>query len=149
MNDQPKTHVAILREPYISLVLSGEKTIEARLTKRMLPPYGVTTVGDWIYIKRSGGLYAAMARAGAVAEFDLAEPHDVDLLRARYESSVQGGELFWLRRANARFATFITLDAVRPCAEGPDLSSLPPGRRRLAWHTFAAGAEAGSRRLSA
>ena len=51
----PTTHLAILTEPWLDLILDGHKTIETRISKVKLPPYEAVAVGDHVLMKQSGG----------------------------------------------------------------------------------------------
>ena len=49
------THLAILTQPWLNLILDGHKTIETRISKTKLPPYQAVNVGDHVLMKESGG----------------------------------------------------------------------------------------------
>ena len=51
----PTTHLAILTDPWLDLILDGHKTIETRISKVKLPPYEAVSVGDHVLMKQSGG----------------------------------------------------------------------------------------------
>ena len=51
----PTTHLAILTQPWLDLILDGHKTIETRISKVKLPPYEAVAVGDHVLMKESGG----------------------------------------------------------------------------------------------
>ena len=48
-------HLAIFKGGGAENILSGEKTIESRFARRRIPPFGVVSAGDLVYIKPSGG----------------------------------------------------------------------------------------------
>ncbi len=60
-------HVAILYKRYIDLILAGRKTVESRLTKGLIEPYGRIEPGDRIWFKVTSGPFMATAIADAVA----------------------------------------------------------------------------------
>ena len=113
-------HVAILKQPYLHAVLEGRKTVEARLTRTAMPPFGKIEAGELIFLKASGGPFMATATAGTVvAERDLT-PQRFDALRERFQPAVGGTDEFWnQRRATTRYATFTGLTDVHPCSVGP------------------------------
>ncbi len=119
----PAYHVAILRRVYINMILRGEKTVESRLTIRLLPPYGVIAPGDRIYLKISSGPYAATAIATKVVFYQDLTAQRVEQLRRRYQKRVGGDDAYWSSKATARYATFITLGDVRPAKVGPPIRS--------------------------
>ena len=61
-----RMHIAVMTEPYLSLVISGEKTMEARFSKRKQPPWGNVAQGDTVKKKKSGGGYVGIFEAGSV-----------------------------------------------------------------------------------
>src|SRR5690349_4668447 len=73
-------HLAILREPYLTRVLSGEKTVESRFARVRAAPYGRVAPGDLIWLKRVGGPIAGVARAAEVRLFADLTPQRVDAL---------------------------------------------------------------------
>ncbi len=116
-------HVAILRRPYVDMILRGEKTIESRLTVRPLPPYRAIEPGQRICIKISSGPYAAEAVATKVVFYDGLTPARVEQLRRQYQRHVGGDDDYWRAKANVRYATFITLGQVRASTLGPPIRS--------------------------
>ena len=113
-------HVAILKRPYLEAILDRRKTVEARLTRTAMPPYGKIASGELMFLKASGGPFMATASAGSVvAERDLT-PERFDALRTRFQPAVGGTDEFWnQRRATTRYATFTELTDVQPCSVGP------------------------------
>lgn len=134
----PAVHVAIVRSVYAGLILRGLKTAELRLTRRRIPPWGVASAGDAVYLKVSGGGYVGVARVAGAEYAELVTPGDLDLFRGRVQHEVMADEAFWADRAGRRYASLIRLSGARPHGSGPDLSVLTPAARRSAWHTLAA-----------
>lgn len=48
-------HLAILKQPYLDYILSGQKTIESRFSRLKSAPFGVIKAGDIVLLKESGG----------------------------------------------------------------------------------------------
>ena len=71
-------HVAIVHKPYDEHILAGRKTVEARLTKTSVPPFGCIKPGDRIYFKRSSGPFFVVATAVRVWMADRLEAADID-----------------------------------------------------------------------
>ena len=61
-----RLHVAVMTEPYFSLVLAGKKTMESRFSQRKIAPWGKVAAGDTVILKKSGGGYAGIFEAGSV-----------------------------------------------------------------------------------
>lgn len=47
-------HIAILKQPFFDMVLSGEKTIESRWGMHKVAPYNKVSVGAKILLKETG-----------------------------------------------------------------------------------------------
>lgn len=122
-------HVAILKKPYLDLILSGRKTIECRLTKTPLPPFRAIQPGDLIFFKRSAGPYMARAAAAHIQFFDQLTPPQVARLRRQFDPHVCADPDFWSARRHCRYATFINLLDIRPISRGPQIAP----SRGLAW----------------
>ena len=112
-------HVAILREPYLSMVLSGQKTVESRLMKSRSVPYQRVRPGERLFLKLSGGAYRGTAVAEEVTEFGDLEPDDVRRLGREWDAEVCGGADYWESKSDIRYATLIRLGQVEPLAVGP------------------------------
>ena len=103
-------HVAIFAQPFLSLVLSGEKTIESRFSRNRCAPYGEIGDGDIILLKEVSGPIRGLALARQIWCYDLgAEP--LDRIRHRFGAGIGGDDNFWALRADALYATLIELDA--------------------------------------
>src|ERR1041385_2803989 len=47
-------HIAIFREPYLSFIMDGRKTVETRFAKRPCPPFERVEDGDVVLLKPVG-----------------------------------------------------------------------------------------------
>ncbi|WP_438023419.1 ASCH domain-containing protein [Sorangium sp. So ce233] len=112
-HDHPRAvHLAVLVEPYLSLVLDGSKTIESRFASVRVPPYRSVEPGDLLLLKEASGPIVAASRACEVWFFRGV----VDMRAALHErfgsalrDDVPG---FWEERQHAKYATLIRLDQV-------------------------------------
>lgn len=129
-------HVAIVRGPYLRMILAGTKRVELRLTRRAVPPWGRLAEGERVYLKQSGGPYRAVTVAARVEQVEITGERVFAALRARAEPLVHGGEAFWEARRAARYATLVTLGVIELTSDGPSLAHLGPGARRAAWHVL-------------
>ncbi len=125
------THVAILKRPYLRMILDGRKTVESRLTKTVQPPFGSIAPGERIFLKVSAGPFMATALAGNIDQHDKLTPSDIDRLRMRYDHAVCGNEDYWQAKRDSRYAVFVELTAVEPIRVGP---TYPKSMR--AWHVI-------------
>lgn len=121
-------HLAILVEPYLGLILAGQKRIEARFSVQRRAPFEQVLPDDTLLLKRSGGPLLGIGRVGEVRCLTLA-PGDLDDLRARYANELRVDDpRFWRQRATARYATLIWVSQVSPIAP-----LWVPKRDRRAW----------------
>lgn len=131
-------HVAILRKPYLDLILAGAKTVEARLYKSARAPVGRVRAGEVIWFKQSGGPYRARGVVSGVHEERLESAARVRALRREFDGRVLGGAEFWEERAGARHAVLVSFGLVTPIEAGPSLEHLSGMARRAGWHVLPA-----------
>ncbi len=80
-------HIAIMREPYYSLILSGKKTIESRFSKNRCIPYEKVKVGDVIYFKKTGCDVNVTATIDSILYYEL-NPEKVEKIRIKYGKQI-------------------------------------------------------------
>ncbi len=102
-------HIAILRQPFFDMVLSGEKTIESRWSMHKIPPYNKVQVGDTIYLKETGKDVTATAKVKAVKYYELT-PELVEEIREKYGKEI-GTDKFedWQATLQKKYCTLIWL----------------------------------------
>lgn len=105
-----------MREPWLTHVLQGRKTIESRFTKVSVAPHGVVSAGDLLLFKRAAGPVCATAEVTAAHSHDLRR-ESAGELRERYGQALCADDRFWEERADARYATLIHLSAVHEVPE--------------------------------
>lgn len=109
-------HLAIFAEPFLSKVLSAEKTIESRFSRNRCAPYGEISEGDIILLKGVAGPICGLALARRSWCYDLSiEP--LESIRLRFGAGIGADSDFWAAREEALYATLIELDA--PTAISP------------------------------
>ncbi len=104
-----RRHLAIMRQPFLDLIIKGKKTIESRFSKVRCEPYGMVEVGDIIFMKESGGLVLGEFEVDNVQVFELLTPLKVISIQKKYreELCVQIDNNFWQSRLNSIYATLI------------------------------------------
>jgi ASC-1-like (ASCH) protein len=105
-------HLAILVNPYLQLLLDGQKTIESRFSVQRRAPFDQVTEGDIILLKRSGGPILGI---GIVAKacFYETTPEVLKDIQATYAEALGIRDpSFWAARAQTRFATLLWLEQV-------------------------------------
>ncbi len=106
-------HIAILKQPFFNMVLSGEKTIESRWSMNKIPPYDKVSVGDKILLKESGKDVTAIATVKDVKYYQLS-PELVEEIRLKYGKQI-GTDKFkdWKSTMKKRYCTLIWLCNVK------------------------------------
>ena len=104
-------HVAIFAEPFLSLVLSGRKTIESRFSRNRCAPYGEVGEGDIILVKEVAGPICGVALARRTWCYDLTA-ETIERIKIQFGPGICADEAFWASRADALYATLIELDAM-------------------------------------
>lgn len=122
-------HVAILKRPYLKLILSGQKTVESRLTRNPLPPYNMIETGERIFLKASSGPFMATALAGTIEQHSNLTPTELVKLHKSHQISVCGTDEYLQQKLESRYAVYVQLTHVEPIDVGP---AYPKSMR--AWH---------------
>ena len=109
-------HIAILKQPFFDMVLSGEKTIESRWSMVKVAPYKKVSVGDKILLKETGKDVTATANVRKVQFYELT-PEIVEDIRIKYGKQI-GTDKFedWKSTLQKKYCTLIWLDEVTPVA---------------------------------
>ncbi|NTA18889.1 ASCH domain-containing protein [Agrobacterium tumefaciens] len=109
-------HLAIFSQPYLDLVLAGEKKIESRFSRNKCAPFEEVRKGDIILIKEVSGPICGVVLASRIWYFDL-DIEPIDAIRRTYGHSILADDSFWLAKEDSSFATLIELE--RPSAIEP------------------------------
>ena len=108
-------HVAIFSEPFLSMVLSGQKTVKSRFSRNRCAPYGEVDDGDIILVKQVAGPICGIVLARRTWFYCLpTEP--IERIRGQFGAGIGGDDAFWVSRADTRYATLIELDAAAAIA---------------------------------
>ena len=123
-------HLAVFSEPFLSAILSLEKSIESRFSKNRISPFKKVVAGDLIIMKESGGPVIGCFVAGKVEfRYNLTEKSFSEL-ETQYGQKLCShlSSTFWEDRLGANYATLIGVHEVW---------KLPPlrvqKRDRMAW----------------
>lgn len=103
-------HLAIFAQPFLSMVLSGEKTIESRFSRNRCAPYGEIDDGDIILLKEVSGPICGLVLARRTWCYDLGT-EQIGSIRHRFGAGICADDEFWSSRADALYATLIELEA--------------------------------------
>ena len=124
-------HLAVLVEPYLSLLLSGEKTMESRFSMTRRTPFRCVKANDILILKRSAGPIAGICRIADVDFYHL-DPASLSRLREEYHDALAiQDQRFWDRQSNMRYATLMRISNPTP------LSNVRCGKRdQRGWVTL-------------
>ncbi|MGH8909846.1 MAG: ASCH domain-containing protein [Egibacteraceae bacterium] len=122
-------HVAVMREPFLSFLFDGSKTVESRFSKNSITPYRRIAVGDLVCLK--AGPVVGSFRASST-EFVALNDAEFERLRRDYRAAICAhDERFWAARADKRYTTLVGVEDVRR------LTPVPISKRdRRGWMTL-------------
>ena len=127
-------HLAIFREPYLTFVMEGRKTVETRFAKRRCPPFGRVAKGDVVILKRAGGDVTGICRVERAWFYEI-DPESLGAIREKFGSAICAvDESFWKERDQAVVATILVITNVMP------IGKIAIGKRdRRGWVVFESG----------
>lgn len=102
-----KRHLAIFTGEGGQLILEGKKTIESRLSRVKIAPFGVISSGDLVYIKPSGEDIIGQFKVKKVIFYDGLEAGDVREVKDKYGREIAAGDDYWEAHEAAKYATLI------------------------------------------
>ena len=108
----PDTHLMIVHPKYASLIMTGQKLVEARMGVDRRAPYNRVNPGDAIYINPANQSVIGKATVHRVDQYSGLTSNDIDHLRRIYNDRVLGDDAYWASKQDATYATFITLTKV-------------------------------------
>ena len=106
-------HIAILRQPFFNMILSGEKTIESRWSLSRIAPFERVKAGDVIWLKETSKDITARAIVKKVKFYNLTK-EKADEIKKKYGKEI-GTDKFedWERYRNKKYLTLIWLKDVQ------------------------------------
>jgi hypothetical protein len=107
----PCLHLAVLAQPYLSLVIEGRKLIETRFSVKRCPPYECVDRGDLVLLKGIGGPVTGICRVLRVEYYEVTQDR-VDMLRSEYSKLICADDRFWETRASFRYASLLWISEV-------------------------------------
>ena len=107
-------HLAILRQPYLNLILCGEKTIESRFSKIKSLPYHRVAKEDKVLLKEAGGKVLGEFTVAEVLFFDL-DSTILTQIKVNYGSALcaDRDKTFWQAREACKYATLLWVKQVK------------------------------------
>jgi hypothetical protein len=99
-------------EPFLTYILSGEKTIESRFSKHAIAPFERVAIDDLVLLK--AGPVVASFRVSSTCFMALGHPDGLARVRATYGRAICAeDDEFWSVRAGKRYATLLGIADVR------------------------------------
>jgi hypothetical protein len=105
-------HLAVMREPFLTYVLNGSKTIESRFSRHRIAPYNQVNAGDLVLLKKSSGSIIASFVVAHARQYEL-DDATLYRLRKKYGGAIAGDESFWQQQQDKRYATLLTIGTLR------------------------------------
>ena len=108
-------HLAVFNEPFLDLILSGEKKIESRFSINKIRPFMKVTKGDIIILKKSGGHVVGVFVAGKVKYFSKLSKTDIKKIEEEYGKLICSNydKEFWKIRSKIQYASLIEIGRVK------------------------------------
>ncbi len=107
-------HLAVLREPYLTFIMQGKKTVETRFAKRPCPPYQRISKGDIVLLKQSSGRIVGICLVEEVWFYRLSV-ESLGIIKEMFGSAIcPAEESFWDDRKQAAVATLLLVNRVTP-----------------------------------
>jgi hypothetical protein len=107
-------HLAVITEPYLSKLLSGQKSIESRFSQHFTVPHGKVRSGDLLFFKVSSGPIEAVAQASEVLSFGPLEEGAAKKLMEQFQDELALEDDFVRTKQNSRYATLVRLSSILP-----------------------------------
>ena len=106
-------HIAILRQPFYDMILSGEKTIESRFSMNKCAPYKRVSIGDVVWFKETGKPVTVRAIVKDVKYFETT-PEIIEEIRKTYGKEI-GTDRFedWQETCKKNFCTLVWIKDVK------------------------------------
>jgi hypothetical protein len=120
-----KKHLAILTKKGAQRILSGQKTVETRFSKRKIDPFGKVNVGDTVYLKESGKKdVVGQFIVKKIISFESLDQQDWDFIKTHYGQALslgdpQSDETFFKSHESANFGTIIFIGEVEQLITSP------------------------------
>jgi hypothetical protein len=109
-------HLAVIVEPYLSMLMNGQKTIESRFCRRKWVPYGMVQTGDTLILKRSSGPVVGLCKVAEVFYFDLSDI-SLNAVREQFGKAIAAPQAFWNYQREAQFVSLFRVSQVTALPE--------------------------------
>lgn len=102
-------HLAIFTEPFLSLLLKGEKSIESRFSINKVPPFEKVSEGDIVFVKKSGGEVIGYFIAGKASYYSAPNEAKLEHIKKNFSKAIGTHCVngFWESRHHAKHISLI------------------------------------------
>lgn len=115
------THLAIFDRATIEETFSGRKKVEGRFSKIKIPPFGVVSAGDLVYMKISGEKIVGQFIVDRVLHFDHPRAEELQQLIKKYSKELRLSNTFWLSHEKVDYVTLMFIQTVTKFLVPPDI----------------------------
>jgi hypothetical protein len=110
----PNYHLVILKRPYLNAILTGQKSVECRITKTKRYEFGRVFSGDILFLKESSGPVCAKASVASVKNFPNLTPRKLNDIRQQYNHLIKADNAYWQSKADSTCGFLVWLkDVIR------------------------------------
>ena len=102
-------HLCVLREPYVTFILDGRKTIESRFQNTKALPFQKVASGDILFLKRFGGSLRGLVLAGCTQYHGPMEDGEAETLLRKHRTALAIGESFISEKKNSKYASLLSI----------------------------------------
>lgn len=102
-----RKHLAIFKGEGGELILSGQKTIEFRFSRRKDPPFGSVASGDLVYIKPTGKDILGQFKVKKVIFYDGLDEDGIKEIKHKFGDNIAVEEGYWDKRMGSKYGTLI------------------------------------------
>lgn len=119
-----KKHLAILSRNAIKAIISGEKTIEARFSQKKIPPFGLVSVGDIVYMKPPGEDLIGQFIVTKILFLEGIETSDWVWIKERFSNELSLGSAseaksYFKEHQEAKYVSIMTIGKVEQFITSP------------------------------
>lgn len=107
-------HLAVFTEPFLTLLLTGEKSMESRFSSNKVPPFERVNKGDIVFLKKSGGEVFGYFIAGRANYYSAPSESKLARIKENFSRAIASHFVndFWKIRERAKYISLINVDLV-------------------------------------
>jgi predicted transcriptional regulator len=119
-----RKHLAILTRQAIKAVISGEKTVEIRFSKKKISPFGEISAGDLVYMKPPGEELTGQFEVKKVISLEVIEESDWIWIKTQFSEKMSLGspteaKNYFKLHQGSKYATIMFISKVEQFITSP------------------------------